>query len=154
MCGFNAHHQLACDSNGDIPRLVKCCRSPNLKVRCALWSSTVIEDDRILMHHGFRITGLDPISIEGPPTRNVKTIFGDTGGVLGALTMDGRLLVYHDNGDAGQGPELKKHYFDEDSFIETQNLAIEHLAITDNGEVCVVTSRSRRLSGYAFTYLR
>jgi len=142
MCGFNAHHQLIHGRNEDVMQYTRICRSPQLKVRCALWSSTLIEADRVLMHRGFRLQGSDPIIIEGPPARHLKSIFGDTSGVLGALTTDDSLYVHQDKPGATQSLELKRHHFDEDSFIQTQNLAIDYIAIADNGEVCIITSKS------------
>ena len=146
MCGFNTHHQLAHDENShseEITQFRKVLRSPRLSVRCALWSSTVIESDGILMHRGYRPSGLDPALIDGPPTRNIKSIFGDTSGVLGALATDGSLHLYHDGSSQGKVcSELKRHRFPEDSFIVRQSLAIEHLAIADNGVVCICTSAS------------
>lgn len=142
MCGFNTHHQLDHDldhHNDEITKFTKVLRSPRLDVRCALWSSTVIQDDGTLLHQGYRPSGLAPVLIDGPPPRNIKSIFGDTSGVLGALATDGTLYLYH---DSSRGPEFKKHRFPEGSFIVQQGMAIEHLAIADNGEVCICTSAS------------
>ncbi|KAF6237785.1 hypothetical protein HO173_003986 [Letharia columbiana] len=147
MCGFNTHHQL--DHNQDhhkdeITQFWKVLRSPQINVSCALWSSTVIQSDGTLLHQGYRPSGLYPTLIDGPPPRNIKTIFGDTSGVLGALTTDGCLFLYHDDCGSRVGPEFKKHRFPEDSFIVQQSLAIEHLAIADNGEVCICTNSASR----------
>lgn len=142
MCGFNAHHQLDHDQdhhNNDITQFRKVLRSPHLNVRCALWSSTVIQSDGTLLHQGYRPLGLSPMLIDGPPPRNIKSIFGDTSGVLGALAIDGSLYLYHDGSQGRVGPEFRKHRFPEESFIVQQSLAIEHLAIADNGEVCTCT---------------
>lgn len=139
ICGFNTHHQLVHDEishSDEIVQFRRVLRSPRLNVRCALWSSTVIESDGTLIHQGYRSSGLDPTLIDGPPTRNIKSIFGDTSGVLGALATDGSLYLYHD------GSELKRHRFPKDSFIVRQSLALEHLAIADNGVVCICTSAS------------
>lgn len=143
LCGFNTHHQLDHDQdqhNDEITLFRKVLRSPRLDVRCALWSSTVIQSDGTLQHKGYRPSGLYPTLIDGPPPRNIKSIFGDTSGVLGALTTGGSLYLYHDGSGGRGGPEFKKHRFPEDSFVAQQNLAIEHLAIADNGEVCICTS--------------
>ena len=143
MCGFNTHQQLHPDRDhhiDDITQFRKVLRSPRLDVRCALWSSTVIQSDGTLLHQGFRPSGLYPTSIDGPPPRNIKSIFGDTSGVLGALATDGSLYLYHDDSRDNSGPEFKKHRFPRDSFIVQQSLAIEHLAMADNGEVCICTS--------------
>lgn len=146
VCGFNAHHQLLDSDRDEIVQFEKARRSPQFRVRCALWSCTVVEDDGSLFHSGFRTSGLDPVLIEGPPTRNIKIIFGDTSGVLGALTTDGSLFVIHDDPSVTEGPVLKRYRFEEDSFISKQNLAIAHLAISDNGEVCIITSARQRSS--------
>lgn len=145
MCGFNAHHQLhhdQADHDDEITQFKKVSKSPHLNVRCALWSSTVIQSDGNLLHQGYRPSGTHPTLIDGPPPRNIKSVFGDTGGVLGALATDGTLYIYHDGSTGSGGPEFKKHRFPEDSFIVRQSLAIEHLAIAENGVVCICTSAS------------
>ncbi|MCJ1452973.1 hypothetical protein MMC28_003318 [Mycoblastus sanguinarius] len=153
MCGFNAHHQLNHKEqhhDEEITRFEKVNRSPHVDVRCASWSSTVIESDGSLVHLGFRQSGLRPVWIDGPPLRNIKTIFGDTSGVLGALTTDGSVYLYHDDSGHGRSPELKKHRFNGESFLVQQGLAVEYLAIAENGEVCICTntaSRKRAHSG-------
>ncbi|KAK4692076.1 hypothetical protein P7C71_g5058, partial [Lecanoromycetidae sp. Uapishka_2] len=155
ICGFNAHYQLPNKKqshNQDILQFEKAYRSPHLNVRCSLWSSTVIEVDGTLTHHGFLPSSHSPIHIEGPPTRNIKAIFGDTSGILGALTTDGSLYRFCLVQD--KPPEFKKHHFSETSFIVRQNLALDHLAISDNGEVCICTnsaSRKRSLAGLSPT---
>ena len=145
MCGFNAHHQLDHDQanhSDEITQFRKVSKSPHLNVRCALWSFTVIQSDGSLLHQGYRPSGTHPTLIDGPPPRNIKSVFGDTGGVLGALATDGSLYIYHDGSAGSSGPEFKKHRFPEDSFIVRQSLAIEHLAIAENGVVCICTSAS------------
>lgn len=142
MCGFNTHHQLDHNPdhhNSEITKFKKVLRSPRLDVRCALWSSTVIQNDETLLHQGYRPSGLSPTLIDGPPPRNIKCIFGDTSGVLGPVAADGSLHLYH---DFSRGPEFRKHRFPDGSFIVQQGVAIEHLAIADNGEVCICTSAS------------
>ena len=145
MCGFNTHHQLHHDQdydNDEILQFRNVLTSPHLSVQCALWSSTVIQSDGHLLHQGYRQSGLSPALIESPAPSNIKSIFGDTSGVLGALATDGSLYLYHDGSDGRAGPELKKHRFPEDSIILQQSLAIEHLAIAENGEVGICTSAS------------
>ena len=154
MCGFNTHHQLDHDPdhhNDEITQFRKVLRSPCLDVRCAFWSSTVIQNDGTLLHQGYRPSGLSPLLIDGPPPRNIKSIFGDTSGVLGAITTNGSLYLYQDGSHGRVGPEFKKHRFPKGSFIVQQGLAIEHLAIADNGEVCICTSASLSTSG-SITY--
>lgn len=143
MCGFNTHHQLFDQDrhhNDDVAGFEMAYRSPGIDVRCTLWSSTVIDIDGILVHRGFRPSGLGPVVIEGPRPRNIKTIFGDTSGVLGALSRNGSVYLFMDNLYGSKDPGFQKHHFSEDSFIVRQNLSIEHLAIADNGEVCICTS--------------
>lgn len=147
LCGFNAHHQLDHDQdhhNDEITLFKKVMKSPRLNVRCALWSSTVIQRDGTLLHKGYRPSELCPTLIDGPPPINIKTIFGDASGVLGALTTDGSLCLYHHGSGSKVGPKFKKHRFPEDSLIVQQSLAIEHLAIADNGEVCCTHSTARK----------
>ena len=140
VCGFNAHNQLLLDSDHEILQFTKILRAPQLAVQCMLWSSTVIENDGDLFHRGFRPVGIGSVALEGPPSRNIKTFFGDTSGVLGALAKDGGLYVMQNDPDTDHDLKLKRHHFKEQSFIHSQHLAIDHLAIADNGEVCVITS--------------
>ena len=145
MCGFNAHHQLLnqeSQNNENILRFQKACQSPYIKVHSALWSCTVVEDDGSLIHSGFRALGLDPVSVDGAPPRNIKAFFGDASGVLGALTKGGSIHLFTDDIDKSNGCRLRKHRFDADNFLSRQNLIIDHIAIADNGEVCICTSMS------------
>ena len=142
MCGFNAHRQILPQSSNDVLQLERTHRSPDLTVRCALWSAIVIEDDGELNHRGFLSSNMDPTIIEGPPPRNIKCVFGNTSGILGALSTDGSLYVLQHDTAKGKRPEFRKHHFHEESFFRTQNQAIDHIAIADNGEVCIITSKS------------
>ena len=145
MCGFNAHCQLVdqgYQTNENILEFKKVYQSPYIRVRCALWSSTVVEDDGSLIHRGFRVSGLDPVSIDGAPPRTIKTLFGDASGILGALTKGGSIHLFADDVDQSNGWRLRKHRFDADNFLYRQNFIIDHIAIADNGEVCICTSRS------------
>lgn len=145
MCGFNAHHQLVDlehQNNENIPRFQKVYQSPDIRVRCALWSCTVVEDDGSMIHRGFRASGLDPVSVDGAPPRNIKAFFGDASGVLGALMKGGSIHLFTDYRDESNGCRLRKHRFDADNFLSKQNLIIDHIAIADNGEVCICTSMS------------
>ena len=145
MCGFNAHYQLVdqeYQNDENILVFTKVCQSPYIRVCCALWSCTVVEDDGSLVHRGFRASGLDPVSIEGTPPRNIKTLFGDVSGVMGALTKNGSIHLFTDDADQTNGLRLRKHRFDADNFLSRQKLIIDHIAIADNGEVCICTSRS------------
>lgn len=145
MCGFNAHHQLDHDQsnhNGEITQFRKVLSSPSLAVRCALWSSTVIDHDGTLRHQGYRPSGLSPTMIDDPPSNNIKSIFGDTSGVLGALAIDGSLYLYQDSSQSKVGPGFNQHQFPENSSIVQRNSVIEHLAIADNDVVCICTSAS------------
>lgn len=141
--GFNAHHQLIRKSRKDTKDLLqfqKILKSPLIRVRCALWSATIFESDGSLLHHGYRPSGsTEPAVIDGPPTRNIKEVFGDMSGMLGALGVDGSLYILHEN---RKGLELRKHRFGQESLVTQQGLTISHLAITENGEVCVCTSKS------------
>ena len=145
MCGFNAHYQLMdqeYQNDENILKFKKVYQSPYIRVRCALWSCTILEVDGSLIHRGFRTSGLDPVSIGGAPPRNIKTLFGDASGVLGALTKAGSIHLFTDAIDGSNTWRLRKHRFDEDNFLSRQNLIIDHIAIADNGEVCVCTSMS------------
>ena len=145
MCGFNAHYQLVdheYQNNENILKFEKVYESPYIRVRCALWSCTIVEDDGSLVHRGFRTSGLDPVSVDGAPPRNIKTLFGDASGILGALMKGGSIYLFTDDTDESNGWRLRKHRFDADKFLSQQNLIIDHIAIADNGEVCICTSMS------------
>jgi len=141
--GFNAHHQLIRKSKKDANDLLqfeRILKSPLIRVRCALWSATVFESDGTLLHYGYRPSGsTEPAVIDGPPTRNIKHVFGDTSGMLGALGVDGSVYILHEN---RKGLELKKHRFGQESLMAQQGLTLSHLAINENGEVCVCTSKA------------
>ena len=152
MCGFNTHHQLYDEQNNhndEITQFRKVLRSTSLTVRCALWSSTVVENDGTLLHQGYRPSGLSPTLIDGPTPEYIKTVFGDTSGVLGALAIDGSLYLYQDGSPGKVGTKFQKLRFPEDSFIIQQNLAIEHLAIAENDVVCICSSQSLPISASA-----
>ena len=144
MCGFNAHQQLVDQEyqHENILNFKKVYQSPYIRVRCVLWSCTVVEDDGSLVHRGFRASGLDPVSIDGAPPRNIKTLFGDVSGIIGALTKNGSIHLFADDIDQSDGWRLRKHRFDADNFLSRQNLIIDHIGIADNGEVCICTSWS------------
>ena len=145
MCGFNAHYQLVDhehQNNENILKFEKVYESSYIRVCCALWSCTVLKDDGSLVHRGFRTSGLDPISVDGAPPRNIKTLFGDASGMLGALTKGGSIYLFTDDTDESNGWRLRKHRFDADNFLSRQDLIIDHIAIADNGEVCICTSMS------------
>ena len=145
MCGFNAHYQLVehgYQNNENVLKFEKVCQSPHIRVRCVLWSCTVVEDDGSLIHRGFRALGMDPVSVDGAPPRNIKTLFGDASGLLGALTKGGSIHLFTDDIDEFNSGRLRKHRFSTDNFLSRQNLIIDHIAIADNGELCICTSMS------------
>lgn len=142
ICGFNAHNQLVSGSKDETNQFSKIRQSLYLRVRSALWSSMMFEDDGNLIHTGFRSSGVDPTLVDSPPLWNIKAIFGDTSGVLGALTNDGSIYLFHDGLPTKPHVQFKKHHFDEDSFITKQNLSIHHVAIADNEEVCIITGKN------------
>lgn len=147
-CGFNAHQQLIRKSehdHDDLLRFERILKAPNINVRCVLWGATIIEseNDSSLIHRGFRASGTNPVAINGPPSKNIKSLFGDTIGLLGGLGTDGSLYLFVDDTEnVGRGPELKKHDFSDGNSIRKRGLAIEHLAISGGGEVCVCISTS------------
>lgn len=156
MCGFNVHHQIrhSPDDHKDrFTNLLKVLRSPRLSVRCALWSSMIIESNDLFIHQGFHMSGFKPVLVDGPPSKNIRSVFGDASGVLGALSTDGGLYLFREDPIVSRSPQFTKYQFDEDYFIVQHNLAIDHLAIADNGEVCVCTSGSFHLASLAVLIL-
>ena len=148
--GFNAHHQLgprtgAVPSHpGNLPsfRLVFSADSAPVKIRAALWSATVLEADGQLLHWGFdrfsKTTGPKAIDFgEGICLEGAKLVFGDLGGVLGALNAKGELFILQ-----SQGARLvfRRHGWDEGAFLCAQKgRRIEFVAVAGSDEVCVST---------------
>ena len=151
--GFNAHHQLnphnpQPDSTISTFQLViDSPSSPrdNIKIHAALWSVTVLEINSQLYHYGYN--GRDnstPVPITGQDARNVKTIFGDVSGVLGAVGRDGIVYVFQSNGEEERGQEgnglvFRPHAWPESSFVVKMELGVEFVVVADNEEVCLCT---------------
>ena len=146
--GFNVHRQLLPDG-GDPPandilrsfsRVLRT-DSPRVKIWAALWSATVIEVDGQLMHWGYNqlFGSNEPTNIEleqGISLGDLKHVFGDLSGVLGALSTDGRMLTMQDEGSRSV---LKTCRWSEDAFCAHEGMKIQHIAVADSDEVCICT---------------
>ena len=138
--GFNSHGQLRPNpknlSPDDLLTFQKIAEGNTIRVHCALWSATVIEVDGRLLFRGFHESGMLDSSISGLAARQVKSVFGDTSGVLGALTQEGEVWRF----DSRAGSLVfVKHEFPAECFLLRQSLRVDHLGIADNGQVCIST---------------
>lgn len=107
----------------------------------------MLEIDDQLVFNGFHDTAIyhsQPIT--GLRARDVKAVFGDAGGVIGALTCGGRLWRL-----VGRGTELVFLEFEFAEgcwFLEKgedgsgEERVIDQVTVAENGQVCVVTSCS------------
>lgn len=139
-CGFNAHGQLLPSSSGQNPEnlhtLQKIAEGDQIRVCCALWSATVLEIDGALIFRGYHRSQLQNCEIEGPPASDFTTIFGDTSGVLGAVTRDGGFWTLCSQSSL---PEFKKHV--QNTFLDSENLVLDHIAIAGNEQVCMAAHK-------------
>ncbi len=141
-CGFNPHGQLLPNSSGEPPQdlytLIKIAEGDSIRVRCAFWSSTVLEIDGVLIYRGSHAFKLSVCcEIEGPPASDIKSFFGDASGVLGALTNGGVILTLHAH---SKGLVLNKH--PHCTFLYLRGLVVDHIAIAGNDQVCLATHKS------------
>lgn len=107
----------------------------------------MLEIDDRLVFNGFHDTATYHSQvITGLRARDVKTVFGDAGGVLGVLTYSGHLwrlvgrgtdLVLLECGFA-EGCWLLEKVGDEIG----ERKMIDQIAVAENGQVCVVTCPS------------
>ena len=138
--GFNSHGQLRPNSKtlspDDLLTFQKIAEGSTIRVRCALWSATVIEVDDRLLFRGFHQTGIIDSTISGLAVSNIKSVFGDTSGVLGALTNDGEIWRFVLRAGILM---FVKHEFPSKCFLVQHGLCIDHFAIADNGQVCIST---------------
>lgn len=149
--GFNAYGQLVSNSNDrkykDLTSFQKTAEGNRIRVRCAVWSATVIEVDDTLLFRGFHESGLTNAVISGLSTHLLKTVFGDMTGILGALTVNGEIWIL-----AAQSGGLMfiKHQFSSDSYIAREGTQIDQIAIAGNDQVCIST-RSSKIVHRTFT---
>ena len=146
--GFNAHHQLLpSPSPNSTPasnlltfRPVLTTTNGPIKIRAALWSTTVIERQGQLWQHGHNGRDLAPVPILGMTADDTKCVFGDVSGVLGAVGKDGKLYVYRNgNGDGGK-PRLSHWIWQEGTVLGKSDVQVQSVAIAESEEVCVCTS--------------
>lgn len=108
-------------------------------------------DDRLFLNGFHDTTIYHNQLITGLHARDVKTVFGDVAGVIGALTCSGRLcrLVARERG-IGRGAELGFSEcevadmswlrLDEGSGEEGRRRVIDQIAVAENGQVGVVVT--------------
>ncbi|KAI4268217.1 MAG: hypothetical protein L6R38_007922 [Xanthoria sp. 2 TBL-2021] len=150
--GFNLHGQLepgVSNKNGSLYHftqiqkldLVDC--DKDKVIRCALWSTTILNTGRLLVHRG--ISGTDPdqihldglIDLKGRPKLGV--FFGDVSGVKGFLDhSSGDLYILQDDGK--NDASFVKHCFQANDFLPRTGRQVSHIAIAGNMQVCVTTN--------------
>lgn len=138
--GFNSHGQLRPNprklSPDDLLTFQKIAEGGTIRVLCALWSATVIEVDGRLLFRGFDESGMLDSFISGLAANQIKSVFGDTSGILGALTQEGEIWRFVSR--AGS-LVFVRHEFSAGCFLVRRALCVDHLAIADNGQVCIST---------------
>ena len=137
-CGFNSHSQLSSSPKHDcLRRFTKIAEGKTIRIRCAVWCATVIEIDDTLLFQGFHESGVRQGLISGLPPSRIKSVFGDTSGILGALTVDGEIWKLVPA--AATSFAFIKYLFPPDSFVRAQHLFIDDLAMAGNDQVCIST---------------
>ncbi|KAL9636997.1 MAG: hypothetical protein Q9164_002485 [Protoblastenia rupestris] len=140
--GFNAHNQLLPTSLSDssiittFHPLASPFATRNIKIWCTLWSATVISHDDQLTHYGFRKTGTTPSIITGLEVQELKSVFGDVSGVLGAVGRDGALYVFSEE---GKGCVFRPWEGKEGSLFWRDGVRVEFVAVAESEEVCLTT---------------
>ncbi|MCJ1362986.1 hypothetical protein MMC16_002092 [Acarospora aff. strigata] len=130
----------------DIHKFRKVLTGTSIRLLFAGWSTTVVDVDGTLRSSNDGVIRLPA----GISAADIKAVFGDHTGVLGALTRGGEVLVYKDGEDdhdeAGRGGELcfKRH---EEGAVDTKTktsrpttTSIAHLTMSGTGLICVSPS--------------
>jgi len=138
-CGFNAHGQLnfstsTDDSPKDFYKLRRILTGTSIRLLVAGWSTTVVEVDGTLRSN----RGVIKLPT-GCSTQDISSVFGDHTGILGALTLNGALLVHRDSED---GEELNLASSLPSSSPYNAIPRIAHLAVSGIGVICISPSTS------------
>ncbi|MCJ1305161.1 hypothetical protein MMC08_007975 [Hypocenomyce scalaris] len=132
-CGFNAHNQLNFDSlhkrSDDIDQFERICRGRNVRLLCALWSSTALEVNGELVLRGSQHTSTNRGLIQGLGAGDISRLYGDHTGVLGAVAKDGSIWTLTDNHHS-LSLVKERHHHKAQAFVEA-------IAIAGNGKVCI-----------------
>ncbi|KAI4269430.1 MAG: hypothetical protein LQ337_007282 [Flavoplaca oasis] len=144
--GFNLHSQLKPWGAGNLHHFTQIQTLHHVEfgkdrvIAYALWSATIINTGRLLVHRG--ISGTNPdqihfdelIDTEGKPKRGV--FFGDVSGVRGFLDDEaGDLYILQGGGN--NDARFIKHAFPADAFLSREGKKIVGIAIAGNMNVCI-----------------
>ncbi|KAI9860804.1 MAG: hypothetical protein M1830_006217, partial [Pleopsidium flavum] len=133
-CGFNAHNQLSFNTAApeatpkDIHTLQKILGGTSIRLLFAGWSTTVVDVDGTLRSHSGSLK-----LPAGSTASGIDSVFGDHTGVLGALTVDGELLLCKDD----DGDEIGLECVDYGSSPDNASAKIAHLTIPGTGKVYI-----------------
>lgn len=133
-CGLNSHKQLVWSAGSqDITTFLKIAKGKRLRVLCGIWSASVIEVDEQLLYQGYYQSGPKDCNISY--SKAIKSIFGDIGGIQGALTTDGSLYELVPNNSCSAPLRFQRS---PQNWLRDPELQLEHIAIAGNGQVAVV----------------
>ncbi|KAI4240089.1 MAG: hypothetical protein L6R40_005328 [Gallowayella cf. fulva] len=156
--GFNLHDQLGSGTQGTLDHFTQI-HSMEIQaarvIQCALWSATIINTGKHLVHHGISGTNPDRICFDalldtrGRPKQG--SFFGDVGGVRGFLEeASGELYILQDDGKGDAA--FEKHLCNSNGPLSHLDGKITHLAIAGNMRTCIATS-GREPGIYVFSDL-
>ena len=138
-CGFNAHGQLLSAPRGvepeDLYSFIKIAEGDEIRVRCILWSLTILEIDGTLILHGFQNTSNRNCKIKGPPPDSIKIITGDNVDIV-AVTENGAVWTLDLTLYRPAFSKLKQM-----TAVELEGWVVDHIAIAGNEEVCIATHK-------------
>ena len=134
-CGFNAHGQLdqkASRQNiNSFHKVAEGIRST--RILCATWCATILDIDGLLTYRGYHKSGLRDCLVSS--AEEVKSVFGDVGGICGALTPDGNLLeLVRDD----TRPGTLHFRVASQEWIGDEKSSVEHVSIAGNGRVAMI----------------
>ncbi|KAL9100207.1 MAG: hypothetical protein Q9163_004390 [Psora crenata] len=140
--GFNEHQQLIShnvDDHGDITTFqhVHSVPTGRIKVWAALWSATVIESQGQLWHYGCSGSRTMTTSIKGLEVEDVRSVFGDLSGLLGAVGKDGSLYVFYPDPRESMvvRPVFRRHKWLGGKGFAKQGWKLEHVAVADSDDI-------------------
>ena len=133
MCGFNSHKQLLPDSaNQDLLGFCQSFKGNDVRVLGSFWCSSILQIEDRILHLGCRPSGsCKPCHIVGLDASNIVSLFGDTSGALGAITTEGILYTVEESQEGERDLEFVR--------LEVAS-SVKHLAMQENGQVCVCSA--------------
>lgn len=145
--GFNGHSQLlpAPSPPTDLLTFQKIASGTTIRVLCAVFCATVLETDDLIRFRGFHDSGITDAVISGLPAREIRSVFGDTSGVLGALTMTGEFWRL---GEREGGLGFVREEVPLVEWLAREGVVIDRIAVADNDQVCLSTRSSTSLPSF------